>query len=412
VADKSSEAQEGYPGEADGLADERKSLSERLAESTKQFSLIIIHLFISVIAFIAAAIYVRFLLDQKPPAVSLDILPSEGRAADLYLVFQTINLIVSVFATYFPLVISIWVGLKFAGRANALMRAAFYEQTSVVPQKDFNLVRAAIQKGDPGPITEYIRLVSLTGGAGIFQKIGLTGLPLVTLGLVVFFASGVMFFSGDEKTFNAFLDFTKLTLGAFIGSFVQRQVENRSRETELQRAVENIARSSGTGLPGPRSTPEGTPPPAGSGVPEPPATPEGTPPPASGVVPVPPATPKATSPPASVVIPVPAATSKATPPPASGVVPVPPATPEGAPSADSAVVPKPPDASEGAPSADGAVVPKPPAASEGAPSADSAVVPKPPAVSEGAPSADSAVVPKPPATPEAPIAGRRPRDSR
>jgi len=212
---------------------------EKLAESTKQFLLIIIHLCISVFAFVAAAVfYVEFLQGQSP----FYIRPEQEHVSPDYYTISIINLIVGVLVSYLPLVISIWVGLKFAARANALMRAAFYEQTSVVPQKDFDLVQAAIQKGDPGPITEYIRLVSLTGGAGIFQKIGLTGLPLVTLGLVIFFAVGVLFCDSGTETFKAFLDFTKLTLGAFIGSFVQRQVENRSRETELQRAVENIAR--------------------------------------------------------------------------------------------------------------------------------------------------------------------------
>lgn len=156
-----------------------------------------------------------------------------------------VNAVIAALALYLPLMIAVWVGFKFAKSANALMRAAFYEATSVVPQRDYDLIQSAIQQGNPAPISEYIRLVSLTGGVGIFTKIGLTGLPLVTLALVLLFASGVLIADDSKETFNAFLDFTKLTLGAFIGSFVQRQVENRSRETELQRAVENITRSTG-----------------------------------------------------------------------------------------------------------------------------------------------------------------------
>jgi hypothetical protein len=85
--------------------------------------------------------------------------------------------------------------------------------------------------------------VTLTGGVGIFQKNDLTGLPLVTLGLVVFFADGVLVTESSSETFKAFLDFTKLTLGAFIGSFVQRQVGSRSRKAELQRAAETVTRA-------------------------------------------------------------------------------------------------------------------------------------------------------------------------
>jgi hypothetical protein len=219
------------------------SLPSRVEQSAKQYWLILLHLFIAVAAFVAAAYYVNLL--QRQP------LPFIGEKEKDYLVIAIINAAIGVFATYFPLIISIWVGLKFAARANALMRAAFYEQTSVVPQKDFELIKTAIQQGNPAPISEYIRLVSLTGGVGLFTKIGLTGLPLVTLGLVLFFACGVLFSDGSSESFKAFLDFTKLTLGAFIGSFVQRQVENRSRETELQRAVENITRGGGTQSPNP-----------------------------------------------------------------------------------------------------------------------------------------------------------------
>src|SRR5262249_35085316 len=147
--------------------------------------------------------YTNYLLGKVPPHIEFQSAESLSAADRLVItvVIPIINLIVSVFATYFPLVVAIWVGFKFATRTNALMRAAFYEQTSVVPSKDIELLKEAIISGNPAPVTEYIRLVSLTGGAGIFQKIGLTGLPLVTLGLVIFFTCGVLFTDSQTETF-------------------------------------------------------------------------------------------------------------------------------------------------------------------------------------------------------------------
>ena len=69
-------------------------------------------------------------------------------------------------------------------------------------------------------ITQYVRLRSLTGFTGVFTKLGLQGLPLATIGLTIFFS--LMYF--EDKTF---IDLAKLTLGAFIGSFVQKSVGER-----------------------------------------------------------------------------------------------------------------------------------------------------------------------------------------
>jgi hypothetical protein len=76
----------------------------------------------------------------------------------------------------------------------------------------------------------------------MFTKLGLTGLPLTTVVLTLIFS--FMAAAGAE----GFMDLAKLTLGAFIGSFVQRQVEQRreadtgqkkppSGETQLPRAI-------------------------------------------------------------------------------------------------------------------------------------------------------------------------------
>jgi hypothetical protein len=70
---------------------------------------------------------------------------------------------------------------------------------------------------------------------GSFTQLGLTGLPLATIGLTLFFSFLALVHP------DGFLDLTKLTLGAFIGSFVQRQVERRSD------AVSQAAQSVGVG---------------------------------------------------------------------------------------------------------------------------------------------------------------------
>jgi len=75
-------------------------------------------------------------------------------------------------------------------------------------------------------VDQYVRLCSLSGFTGTFTKLGLTGLPLTTVALTLIFA-GLALLPTDPESQKSFFDLTKLTLGAFIGSFVQRQVEQR-----------------------------------------------------------------------------------------------------------------------------------------------------------------------------------------
>lgn len=98
-----------------------------------------------------------------------------------------------------------------------------------IPIEDLPLVQAAVIDGKPEPIDQYVRLRSLSGFSGNFQKLGITGLPLTTVFLTLIF-SFISLMPVDEKLATSFLDLTKLTLGAFIGSFVQRQVEQRRQQ--------------------------------------------------------------------------------------------------------------------------------------------------------------------------------------
>jgi hypothetical protein len=100
-----------------------------------------------------------------------------------------------------------------------------------IPIEDLPLVKQAVIDGKPEPIDQYVRLRSLTGFSGTFQKLGITGLPLTTVFLTLVF-SFVSLITANDKVATSFLDLAKLTLGAFIGSFVQRQVEQRRQQEE------------------------------------------------------------------------------------------------------------------------------------------------------------------------------------
>lgn len=85
-------------------------------------------------------------------------------------------------------------------------------------------------KGNSEPIDQYLRLRSLSGFAGNFTKLQITGLPLTTVVLTLIFSFIALFPLSDPKLPGQFLDLAKLTLGAFIGSFVQGRVEQRKQQ--------------------------------------------------------------------------------------------------------------------------------------------------------------------------------------
>ena len=86
----------------------------------------------------------------------------------------------------------------------------------VINSEEWAAICDQVKSGQEDAVTQYIRLTSLSGFTGAFTKLGLTGLPLATIGLTLFFSILAI-------RFPAFMDLAKLTLGAFIGSFVQKQ---------------------------------------------------------------------------------------------------------------------------------------------------------------------------------------------
>jgi hypothetical protein len=129
--------------------------------------------------------------------------------------------------SYYPELILFTVAIFTALLGVNLLRAAgiaSIEPSLVVNSYEWEVLKDKVAEGKEDAITQYVRLRSLTGLTGIFTKLGIQGLPLATIALTLFFS--LMFLYGAE-----YLDLAKLTLGAFIGSFVQKQVGDRQNTT-------------------------------------------------------------------------------------------------------------------------------------------------------------------------------------
>lgn len=134
--------------------------------------------------------------------------------AILYLTLFTPHLLL-----FMTTIVSGYVGYK-------LVVASGASAENPIPPNDYALLAPLIREGKSESIDQYVRLSSLSGFTGTFTKLGLTGLPLTTVGLTLIFAA-LALLPLDTESQRSFFDLTKLTLGAFIGSFVQRQVEQR-----------------------------------------------------------------------------------------------------------------------------------------------------------------------------------------
>jgi hypothetical protein len=118
-----------------------------------------------------------------------------------------------------PSILAFLIGIIAAFTGYRLLWAAGTARKEVIPQQDYALLKQMLLEGNHDGINEYIKLGSLSGVIGSFTKLGITGLPLATIGLTTFFSVlGLMLPSQ-----GALFDLAKLTLGAFIGSYVQRQ---------------------------------------------------------------------------------------------------------------------------------------------------------------------------------------------
>jgi hypothetical protein len=99
-----------------------------------------------------------------------------------------------------------------------LMRSAYAAASEIIPTEDRAMVDEILSRMDPKEATnEYVRLRSLTGVSGFFTKMKLSELPLATISLTLIFTFLAIWA-------DAFFDLAKLTLGVFLGSFVQQNV--------------------------------------------------------------------------------------------------------------------------------------------------------------------------------------------
>lgn len=157
----------------------------------------------------------------------------------------------SFFSFYFREILVAAASVTALIMGNRLLRQVGINEQNTIPERDRDLVAEALKQGNEDVVRLYIQLRSLTGFTGGFTKLGLTGLPLTTVALTVFFS--LLSFSPGTVGTN-FLDLAKLTLGAFIGSFVQRQVEGRKQEGEINKVIQRITESSASGATGPSRT--------------------------------------------------------------------------------------------------------------------------------------------------------------
>jgi hypothetical protein len=128
------------------------------------------------------------------------------------------------FLQFVPALIVFCAGIFTAALGVGLVRGAGLSTIlpkAVINPHEWADLREEIIEGNEEAMTQYIRLTSLSGFTGFFTKLGLQGLPLATIGLTVFFALLALLIHEPQ---GGYMDMAKLTLGAFIGSFVQKQI--------------------------------------------------------------------------------------------------------------------------------------------------------------------------------------------
>ena len=128
----------------------------------------------------------------------------------------------------FSLISVIVVGIIAALLGIRLFTKASELTSSVVRPAEAPHLGPLIEAANKDAINEYIRLASLTGFTGSFTKIGFTGLPLVTVALTLVLLGLTLFVDDTSKNADlqkGLFDLAKLTMGAFLGSFVQRNIE-------------------------------------------------------------------------------------------------------------------------------------------------------------------------------------------
>ena len=139
---------------------------------------------------------------------------------------RTASEILSIYVTlYLSPIMLVVVAFACSGVGLLLMRSVGAAQRRVIPPEDKDVLKELMVDDPSEGRRYYIELSSLTGWVGIFTKMNITGLPLATILLTLVFAvlSLPIWYGPGGDTQNIFPDLAKLTLGAFLGSYVQRQ---------------------------------------------------------------------------------------------------------------------------------------------------------------------------------------------
>jgi hypothetical protein len=100
------------------------------------------------------------------------------------------------------------------------------------------LLGPALEKS-ADPIGDWTKPAGLVGGTGVFRKLEMSGMPLATILMTILFCilsivvepflKAMDITPSTAELAKGFMDMAKLTLGAFIGSFVTK---GNARETE------------------------------------------------------------------------------------------------------------------------------------------------------------------------------------
>jgi hypothetical protein len=93
---------------------------------------------------------------------------------------NTTNVIVALIGSAFILML-----IYVAGR---IISAVIYVRKEIIIGQDRKLLEPLIESANEKAIDQYVRLSSLTGATGLATKLGLTGLPLITVALTLIFA--------------------------------------------------------------------------------------------------------------------------------------------------------------------------------------------------------------------------------
>ncbi|MEM9434466.1 MAG: hypothetical protein AAGA12_11135 [Pseudomonadota bacterium] len=113
----------------------------------------------------------------------------------------------------------------------ALMRGSIRATSKTIPDEDRPLLEHLIRENKIEGIESYVKLSALVGSTGLFTKLGFTGLPLATVTLTMVLVVLAIWRAPDGVAVEPnLLDMAKLTLGAFIGSFVQRKMSQDAGE--------------------------------------------------------------------------------------------------------------------------------------------------------------------------------------